>query len=319
MNRLSTMRCVLTRLILPSAFSLLALCTQAKAADIFDWSYPGATLEQEAVANFDSADFYTGPMSSKFEAGKTTTVVGTVRSALYVATPGRSVFEVFRAYERSAEKALYELKYACSMVDECGGVMPYLYLKAGYSGMPNTQNFSYAVYETNTATGARETIALLVLSRQSSSPELSSPYVFILSATTDAIENELEILSADEIELAVSKFGSASIYGLAFATDEAMLLPSSRAALEQLAAYLSSNEEQTVLLVGHTDSQGSLEYNQDLSRRRANSVRADLISEYQISGNRLRAYGIGYLAPKATNGTVQGRALNRRVEIVVSN
>lgn len=288
----------------------------ANASEILNMQYPGATLESEAGQNFDTVDFYTGEMADKFEAGEITTLEGTVRSALYVTSSERSVIEVFRAYERAAETALYEEIYACGMVDGCGGVIPYLYLKAGYSGMPNTQNFQYAIYETQTDTGATETVAVLVLARQSSSPDLLAPYVFILSVTSDAIESELEILSADEIEIAVSKRGSASIYGLEFETDADVLLASSQPALVELAAFLDAAPDLSVLLVGHTDSQGSLEYNMDLSRRRAASVRAELIANYAISGDRLSAHGVGYLSPKSTNVTSQGRALNRRVEVV---
>lgn len=304
-----------TRLLSAVLYLLMSTSTAA-ASEILQWTYPGATLEIETESNFESVEVYTGPMASKFEAGAITTIDGTKRSALYLTSPDRSVLEVFRAYERAAEQALYDVTFQCSMVEECGGVIPYLYLKAGYSGMPNTQNFHYAVFETQTPSGAKETAAVLVLARQSSSPEGLAPYVFVLTVVTDAIESEVEILSSDEIALSISKLGSASIYGLEFETDEATLLPSSQSAMDELAAYLDTNAEQSVLLVGHTDSQGSLEYNQDLSLRRAVSVRADLIERYSISSDRLTAHGVGYLAPKASNLAPQGRALNRRVEVV---
>mgnify|MGYP001800366937 FL=1 len=293
------------------------LSLRANASNLLSTVYPGATLEKDAQSNFDSVTFYTGPMASKFEAGDGAVVEGRVQSALYVTDEGRSVLEVFRAYQRAAETSLYEEVYQCGMVDVCGGVIPYLFLTAGYSGMPNTQNFQYALYETMTETGAIETVAVLVLARQSSSPELLAPYVFVLSVTSDSVESDLELLTADQIAASIAKRGAASIYGLAFETDAATLLESSAPALDELAAFLSINETISVLLVGHTDSQGSLEYNTELSMRRAASVRTDLISDYGISGDRLSAHGVGYLAPVSNNTSPAGRALNRRVEVVI--
>ncbi len=71
-----------------------------------------------------------------------------------------------------------------------------------------------------------------------------------------------------------------------------------------------------LLVVGHTDNEGGFDYNIDLSRRRAESVTATLIREYEINADRLTPWGVGYTAPVATNTTDAGRALNRRVELV---
>jgi len=68
--------------------------------------------------------------------------------------------------------------------------------------------------------------------------------------------------------------------------------------------------------VGHTDSTGNLDYNIDLSERRAESLVEFLVNNYNIDQNRLNSFGVGPLAPKATNETENGRAKNRRVELV---
>jgi flagellar motor protein MotB len=70
-----------------------------------------------------------------------------------------------------------------------------------------------------------------------------------------------------------------------------------------------------VLIVGHTDSQGGLDYNVDLSRRRAASV-IGALSARGILANRLTPQGVGMAAPVSTNDTDDGRARNRRVEMV---
>jgi outer membrane protein OmpA-like peptidoglycan-associated protein len=71
-----------------------------------------------------------------------------------------------------------------------------------------------------------------------------------------------------------------------------------------------------LLLVGHTDKQETLEHNLDLSRRRARSVANALVSRYAISHSRLQGHGVGFLALVASNDSEDGRALNRRVELV---
>lgn len=71
-----------------------------------------------------------------------------------------------------------------------------------------------------------------------------------------------------------------------------------------------------LVIVGHTDSQGELDYNMDLSTRRARAVEAALVSNYGIAKNRLSAWGVGYLSPVATNRSEAGREKNRRVELV---
>ena len=71
-----------------------------------------------------------------------------------------------------------------------------------------------------------------------------------------------------------------------------------------------------MFIVGHTDSQGAYDHNMDLSRRRAEAVAAELVKSYGIGKQRLRTAGLGFLAPVGSNATEDGRALNRRVELV---
>jgi OOP family OmpA-OmpF porin len=73
-----------------------------------------------------------------------------------------------------------------------------------------------------------------------------------------------------------------------------------------------------VALVGHTDAEGGLAANIDLSRRRAAAVRDRLVAQHGIAAERLSAEGVGWLAPRATNATEAGREANRRVEAVVA-
>ncbi len=94
------------------------------------------------------------------------------------------------------------------------------------------------------------------------------------------------------------------------------LRPDLRADLAVLATSLNNYPETTVDVIGHTDNIGDAAYNQDLSARRAKSV-TRVLSANGVAEYRLRAIGRGELEPVATNQTEEGRALNRRVEIII--
>jgi outer membrane protein OmpA-like peptidoglycan-associated protein len=101
-----------------------------------------------------------------------------------------------------------------------------------------------------------------------------------------------------------------------FRTDEAVLLPSAQARLDQVANALLSQPTRTLVIEGHTDSRGDDGHNLELSQRRAEAVRSFLVSK-GYAASRIQASGVGEVRPIADNGTQEGMANNRRVEIVV--
>ncbi len=103
-----------------------------------------------------------------------------------------------------------------------------------------------------------------------------------------------------------------------FKHDEAELLPGAAPTLEQLASFLRDNPDTNVTLEGYTDSTGSDSYNLQLSQRRAEAVRTALVRR-GIDPTRVNARGMGESVPVASNDTVQGRQLNRRVEVVLTS
>jgi outer membrane protein OmpA-like peptidoglycan-associated protein len=111
--------------------------------------------------------------------------------------------------------------------------------------------------------------------------------------------------------------GHVAIYGVYFDTDSARIKPASGAQLEEMAKYLKAHPHAGVYIVGHTDNQGKLAYNLDLSRRRAKAVVDTLVAQYHVPAARLTAEGVGPLAPVAANASDAGRAKNRRVELVL--
>jgi outer membrane protein OmpA-like peptidoglycan-associated protein len=124
---------------------------------------------------------------------------------------------------------------------------------------------------------------------------------------------------APQIVAALEREGRAVLADLAFETGSSSLSPGPFASLETLAAYLAADPGRRVVLVGHTDAEGGLEANVALSRARARSVLDRLVSEHGASRSQLAAEGVGYLLPLAPNSSDEGRALNRRVEAVLTS
>lgn len=121
--------------------------------------------------------------------------------------------------------------------------------------------------------------------------------------------------SSVEGELAGSRC-RAELPGVYFAFASAELEPESDAALAGVARMLASHPDWSLTIEGHTDSIGGAASNQGLSERRAEAVRAALVSRYGIAASRLAAKGFGATRPLESNATVEGRARNRRVEAV---
>ena len=101
-----------------------------------------------------------------------------------------------------------------------------------------------------------------------------------------------------------------------FASNKDALLPSAQERLGQVADALKTQEDRQIIVEGHTDSQGSAGANQGLSDRRARSVVSFLVSR-GVPADQIRADGLGSSRPIADNASVEGRANNRRVEIIV--
>jgi OmpA-OmpF porin, OOP family len=110
--------------------------------------------------------------------------------------------------------------------------------------------------------------------------------------------------------------GHAAVYGIYFDTGKADIKPESAQAVGEIGKLLKSDPELKVFVVGHTDNTGLVESNVKLSDARAQAVMQALIRDHGIAPARLRATGCGQYAPVASNDTEEGRAKNRRVELV---
>jgi hypothetical protein len=119
-----------------------------------------------------------------------------------------------------------------------------------------------------------------------------------------------------EVEQQLAKTGHADIYGIYFDFDKATPRAESAPVLKEIAQALKDNPKWKLAIAGHTDNVGGNTYNLNLSDQRAQGVMHSLVTEYGVAADRLSAKGFGQTQPKATNDTTEGRALNRRVELV---
>lgn len=129
-------------------------------------------------------------------------------------------------------------------------------------------------------------------------------------------EQKMVTVKAEEMAGEISSKGSIALYGIYFDTNRWDIKPPSEPTLDEIARLLKDNPGMKLLVVGHTDSVGTYEFNLDLSRKRADSVVNALVSSYGISKDRLRAVGVSFACPVGSNRTEEGRARNRRVELV---
>lgn len=132
-------------------------------------------------------------------------------------------------------------------------------------------------------------------------------------------ERRMTTVKAEEMAQAIGASGRIALYGILFDTDRTEVKPESGATLEQIAGLLRTDPKLSVIVVGHTDNQGAYEYNLDLSRRRAEAVIKALATTHKVDPKRLKAAGVGMAAPTASNDAEDGRAKNRRVELVKLN
>jgi outer membrane protein OmpA-like peptidoglycan-associated protein len=109
-------------------------------------------------------------------------------------------------------------------------------------------------------------------------------------------------------------FGRTRIYGINFDTDSDVIKPESKPTLDKIVALMKAKPDWKLRVEGHTDSSGNEAHNNDLSQKRAASVKAYLVSAGIVDA-RLTPAGLGATQPAATNSTVSGRAQNRRVEL----
>ena len=123
--------------------------------------------------------------------------------------------------------------------------------------------------------------------------------------------------SPDDIAKALKKDGRVAISGgILFQTDSAKLAPGATDLVKRISDVMKKNPDLKIAVIGNTDNTGDFNYNLQLSEQRAKALVAALVKN-GVAANRLAAVGVGPLSPTAPNDTPDGRALNRRVDLVL--
>ena len=138
----------------------------------------------------------------------------------------------------------------------------------------------------------------------------------ITANNTGSVTIPLEPETGSNLEQELEETGKVSLYGIYFDSDKALLKAESEKTLQEVLALIQRNPERSLEIGGHTDSQGDDAYNLKLSEERAKAV-LDWLKANGANTNRLTSKGYGETVPVATNNTENGRALNRRVELLV--
>ncbi len=123
-------------------------------------------------------------------------------------------------------------------------------------------------------------------------------------------------MDATAMASSIADTGSVAIYGINFDTAKSDIKPESEPAIDEIAKLLTNKPALKVYIVGHTDMVGEAASNVRLSQARAQAVITALVTRHGIAVSRLIAFGNGPYAPVASNKTDEGRAKNRRVELV---
>ncbi|MGE0088258.1 MAG: OmpA family protein [Bacteroidales bacterium] len=145
---------------------------------------------------------------------------------------------------------------------------------------------------------------------------VSDEYTLI---TQDIIEKQLVEtgkVTAENIAKGIQTDGHIAIYDILFETGKSDIKPESETEIKNVAEYMNTNPNKKFYIVGHTDNVGDFAANMTLSENRAKAVLNELTKKYAVKAEQLKSYGVSSLAPVATNKTEEGKAKNRRVDIV---
>ncbi|MEP6485566.1 MAG: OmpA family protein [Rudaea sp.] len=256
---------------------------------------------------------------------------GHIQLYYYKLPSGRSSLEVLRNYQASLKSKGFVELFSCSTSDgscymkRTGHVSttgPYDFANA-LDASPELPRYKGDYIRNYFQTNGRYLLARLARPQGDVYASIAlgegnrESLAIVRVIETKAMDSgKIAFVGADEMRRTIGATGRIALYGIQFDFDKAMVKPESKPTLDEIAALLNSDSAMRIAVVGHTDAQGTAAYNMDLSRRRAASVAAALTGEYGIDASRITPRGAGATQPLASNDNEEGRAKNRRVELV---
>jgi OmpA-OmpF porin, OOP family len=286
--------------------------------------YEGSIIFQYSQKEFDEYSMALGKGLNPSGGGKSNekeqTVEGRVTRISYVAPNGRSTLEVFRNYENELKAKGFQTIFTASK-EELGYDFQRRYADIysqvfGYSDF----NSRYVAAKLSRPDGDIYVTVFVTGYTYGTTGDLklekNQSIVQVDIVETKPMEEKMVNVTAEKMASSIQDTGRVALYGIYFDFNKSDVKPESAATLEQIAKLLGSDTAMKLLVTGHTDNVGSFESNRTLSERRAQSVVRELVAHYSISNDRLFPFGVSFAAPAASNDAEEGRAKNRRVELV---
>jgi outer membrane protein OmpA-like peptidoglycan-associated protein len=286
--------------------------------------YAGSSIIGYDAQNYETLLVPTarvGDVSGKNGFPKAVQPEGQVTRIRYKAPAGRTSLEVFRNYETALRAAGFEILFSCVKA-ACGDGDTFAQTLYGVGARPLTLNQkSQAYLSARLRRPAGEMhVRVFTVENAAWAGEAKTEEGQVITqldiVETKAMEGGLVTVDASAMRDAIRETGRVALYGIHFDSGKAEVKSESDTALAEIAKLLAGSPTLRLLVVGHTDTVGSLAENRTLSERRAAAVVQKLVVAHGVSAARLTPVGVGFAAPVATNRDDAGRAKNRRVELV---
>jgi outer membrane protein OmpA-like peptidoglycan-associated protein len=275
---------------------------------------PGAVLTAENVSGPDSFALPVQP----FGAAKPMEMIeGQIHTrAARLDGPDQNTLLLIQAFRTKLTGLGYQILLDCDQAS-CGGFDFRFSLD---TVLPPAMEVSLADYRFLSARGPLPSDAVAILVSRTEAAafiQITRTGQAVAPVVTLAPEEPPVPAEAPETLAALEEAGRIVLEGLEFESGSSQLAADNQGILGKLALWLQQNPAAKLVLVGHSDNEGSLESNIAVSRDRAQSVRQELIGNHGIDADRLSVEGIGFLAPLTANRDDTARARNRRVEAVL--
>jgi len=276
----------------------------------------GSALHHNETVEFGRYNFAAGPEGKK-EIAKVTRLEGK-RSAILYKAEGKSSFQVYSVYKNFLKEKGYEVLFSCEG-KACGESFKTSWydlnpFESNY-GWNNSVPITQSSWESQFYIAAVKKSAAgdIYVSVFTNSGWWSYPTYRVDVAQVSTLNTG--VVRASKIAEAILAEGRMAFYGITFDTGSSEIKKESEPVLAEIAAFLKTASGASFYVAGHTDDEGDLQANMTLSKARAEAVVKSLAAK-GVSPAMLSAHGAGPLSPVAANFTPEGRALNRRVEIV---
>ena len=289
----------------------------------------GTYIVGYAQTPFDEGTFITGMEHRKLQ---TKMVEGKRTRLVYLGPKTISPLLVMRNYQAVLNKLGEVKKIFLCIKHDCYSNFPKVFIWAKQHRVENVltdsgytfkkpsayrdQRYWYGTV-TSAATRYHVSVYTTVFSADNRAESLRGhPFIYLEILEEADFTPSLKVVAPEEITKSIAQKGHIALYGIQFNVESATLQSDPTATLEAIVSVLNNNPSLSMYVVGHTDNQGTYDYNLSLSRKRAVSVVEALTEKHGIVAKRLKALGVGPAAPIASNRSEEGQAMNRRVELV---